>query len=121
MKIIYPCYEKIIKQCEETGGYSVEALRQVLEDESWMKKFAGFHTPHLLIQFYRMQGYMEAIKIISANRMRKLPEPAVSEKEKLSQELMEEIGRTVQDTISQFLDQRSRPQNVNYDNYPKIP
>ncbi len=108
---IYPYYKKLIRQFEEMGGYSFEDLHQILEEESWKEKFleSFFHLPEKIWLLYRMEGYMQAIKILSYMNMKKMPVTVASEEEKLTEELMEAIRCAVSDTISQFLNQRNIP------------
>lgn len=107
IRVIPPYCENLIRQIEEVKmGYSLEELRQILEDDSWKGKYTDFHVPEKLMQFYRMDGYMEALKILSWMKMERMPVTVASEEEKLSQELTEDIGNTVRHTISRFLAQR---------------
>lgn len=117
IRMIPPYCENLIRQFEEVkmGGYSLEKLRQILEDDSWKEKYANFHVPEKLMLFYRMDGYMEALKILFWMKMKRMPVTIASEEEKLSQELTEEIGQTVRHTISRFLAQRDHPDSVSYD------
>lgn len=126
-----PTYcEKLIRQMNNEH-YSLENMRRMLEDENWItecpagmpvyKKYLK-ETPEKVRVFYRMQGYLDAVRNFSAapymhgNIIAPKEEKMLTDE--LTAELSETIEQTVHDTIRRFFTQRNQD-NENYDTDPK--
>lgn len=96
---------KIIEEYEKTGGYSLEQLNSMLDETKCQEKYGENWKiiPKEVTEFYRAQGYLEAIKASFYMKLKKLPEMGSLESEKLIQEVMEKIKSAVTETVNQYL------------------